>query len=102
MPGRVFGYDNFADSKRAAVCASGTEPFPDAPGPATGTRYFPTFDAENAKRLYALHIYTAMRLIEQLSLDFSERHPGAFGEQETHAIEPAIDLMVEEGMLLKD
>lgn len=73
-----------------------------ASGPAAMSRHFPMFDEHLARRLYGLHIYLMIRLIEQLNADFSQMHPEAFTSREIEAIDMVIDLMVQEKILERD
>lgn len=73
------------------------------PGPTSMTRYFPETDDGLARRSFALHIYMMVRLIEELSLDFDERHPDhAFTESERNALNHAVALMIAEGLVELD
>jgi len=67
------------------------------------TRYFPETDDGLARRSFALHIYMMIRLIEELSLDFDERHPDhAFTDSERAALDHAIGVMIAEGLVELD
>ena len=63
------------------------------------SRHFPVFDEHVARRLFGLHIHLTVRLIEQLSNDFSKTHPGAFTSREIEAIDQVINLMIQEKIL---
>jgi hypothetical protein len=72
----------------------------DLPGPTAMTRYFPETDTGLARRSFALHIYMIIRLIEELSLDYDERHPDhAFTDRERVALNHAVKLMIAEGLV---
>jgi hypothetical protein len=73
-----------------------------APGPAAVARHFPVFDESVARRFYALHIYLILRLVEQLSIDFSAQRHDAFTQREARAVGVAINLMIEEKALERD
>jgi hypothetical protein len=70
-----------------------------APGPTAATRHFPVFEEGMAKRFYGLHLYLTIRVIEELSIDHSRQQLGAFTLREIEAIDLAIALMVQEGIL---
>lgn len=73
------------------------------PGPTSITRYFPEADADVARKSFALHIYIMIRVIEELSIDFDERHPDhALTDSERDAIRHAVALMMAEGLLEPD
>lgn len=62
-------------------------PMESLPGPTAMTRYFPETDAGLARRSFALHITMIIHLIEELSLDYDERHPDhAFTDRERAAL----------------
>ena len=70
------------------------------PGPTSGTRYFPAFDRDVARRCFALHLQLTISLIEELSLDLDERHEDdAFTDEDSKAITLAMQLMEMEGMV---
>ncbi|TIO19085.1 MAG: hypothetical protein E5X98_27625 [Mesorhizobium sp.] len=72
----------------------------DLPGPTNLTRYFPETDEGLARISYALHIYMIIRLVEELSIDLSDRYKSAaFTARESEALNLAIDLLTMEGML---
>lgn len=78
-------------------------PMENLPGPTSMTRYFPETDAGLARRSFALHIYLMVRLIDELSLDFDERHPDhAFTDSERAALNHAVALMIAEGLVELD
>ena len=45
----------------------------DLPGPTSGTRYFPEFIEELARRSFGLHLSLLFHLIEELNIDLLER-----------------------------
>lgn len=70
------------------------------PGPTSGTRYFPAFVEELARRSFALHLMLTLRLIEEMSTDLREQHGGdGFTQRESEAVNLAVQLMITEGML---
>lgn len=75
-------------------------PMEGLPGPTAMTRYFPETDAGLARRSFALHITMIIHLIEELSLDYDERHPDhAFTDRERVALNHAVKLMIAEGLV---
>jgi hypothetical protein len=73
------------------------------PGLTNGTRYFPAFDEDLARRSFGLHLILTLRLIEELSTDLHEQHgDDGFTERESEALNIAVQLMVGEGMLEPD
>lgn len=73
------------------------------PGPTSGTRYFPAFVEELARRSFGLHLTLTLRFIEELSIDLHEQHgDDAFTEREAEAIDVAVRLMIAEGVLEHD
>ena len=72
----------------------------DLPGPTSGTRQFPICDEGVARRSFSLHLMLMMNLIEELSIDLLEQHPGdAFTEREAEALNLATRMMQAEGMV---
>lgn len=72
----------------------------DLPGPTSGTRYFPAFNEELARRSFNLHLVLIIELIEELNLDLHERHnDDRFTEREVEAVNLALKLMRAEGMI---
>jgi hypothetical protein len=72
----------------------------DAPGPTSGTRYFPAFDEGLARRSFSVHKVLTLGLIEELSINLREQHHGdRFTERETEAVSFALQLMAAEGMV---
>lgn len=70
------------------------------PGPTSGTRYFPAFDEELARRSFALHLVLTLRLIEELSIDLREQHgDDGFTQRECEAVNLAVQVMMAEGLL---
>lgn len=70
------------------------------PGPTNGTRYFPAFVEELARRSFALHLMLTLRLIEEMSIDLREQHgDDGFTQHEGEAVKLAVQLMITEGML---
>lgn len=70
------------------------------PGPTSGTRYFPAFVEELARRSFALHLTLTMRLIEEMSIDLREQHgDDGFTQREGEAVNLAVQVMLTEGML---
>jgi hypothetical protein len=62
--------------------------------------YFPETDEDLARKSYALHINTIIRLVEELSLDLARRYEGAaFTERESETLNLAVELMISEGMV---
>lgn len=84
--------------RAATECdTSGTE----ATGPTSGIRYFPAFDSGLARRSFGLHLMLILRIIEQMSIDHSERYTDedGFSERDTEAVNLAISLMRAEGIV---
>lgn len=70
------------------------------PGPTSGTRYFPAFVEELARRSFSLHLVLPLRLIEEMSINLRERYgDDGFTEREAEAVNLAVQLMITEGML---
>ncbi len=75
----------------------------DLPGPTSGTRYFPVFVEELARRSFGLHLMLTLRLIEEMSIDLHERHgDDGFSEREVETVNLAVQLMIAEGVLEQD
>ena len=76
----------------------------EVPGPTSGTRYFPAFDSDLARRSFGLHLMLILRIIEQMSIDYSERYTeeDRFSERDSEALNLAILLMRAEGMVELD
>lgn len=73
------------------------------PGPTSGTRFFPAFDEELARRSFGLHLVLTLRLIEEMSTDLHEQHGGdGFTKREVEAVNLAVRLMISEGILDQD
>jgi hypothetical protein len=73
------------------------------PGPTSGTRYFPAFVEELARRSFGLHLMLTLRLIEEMSIDLHEQHgDDGFTEREVEAVNLAVQLMIAEGILEQD
>lgn len=73
------------------------------PGSTSGTRYFPVFDKGLARRLFGLHLVLTLRIIEELSIDFHEKHgDDGFTEREAEALNLALQLMTAEEILKPD
>jgi hypothetical protein len=73
------------------------------PGPTSGTRYFPVFVEELARRSFGLHLMLTLRLIEEMSIDLHEQHgDDGFSEREVEAVNLAVQLMIAEGVLEQD
>lgn len=73
------------------------------PGPTSGTRYFPAFDEELARRSFALHLMLTLHLIEEMSFDLSEHYgDDGFTQREIEAVKLAVQVMIAEGMLVQD
>jgi len=73
------------------------------PGPTSGTRFFPAFDEELARRSFALHLMLTLRLIEEMNIDLHEQHGGdGFTPRECEAVNLAVQVMVAERMLVQD
>lgn len=73
----------------------------ECPESTSGTRYFPAFDEGLARRSFALHLMLIMRVIEQMSIDYTERHgkEDRFCKQDIEAVNLAISLMHAEGVV---
>lgn len=72
----------------------------DLPGPTAGTRYFPAFDKELARRSFGIHLMLTLGLIEEMSIDLHERYPeDGFTKREIEAVNLAVQLMIDEGIL---
>lgn len=70
------------------------------PGPTCGTRYFPAFDEELARRSFALHLVLTLQLIEELSIDLREQHgDDGLTQRECEAVNLAVQVMMAEGLL---
>jgi hypothetical protein len=70
------------------------------PGPTSGTRYFPAFVEELARRSFGLHLALTLRLIEEMSIDLHQQHgDDGFTERELEALNLAVQLMMTEGVL---
>ncbi|HYM88148.1 MAG TPA: hypothetical protein VES92_03445, partial [Nitrospiraceae bacterium] len=68
-----------------------------------GTRYFPAFVEQLARRSFALHLMLTLRLIEEMSIDLREQHgDDGFTQREGEAVNLAVQLMITEGMLEQD
>ena len=73
------------------------------PGPTSGTRYFPAFVEELARRSFGLHLMLTLRLIEEMTIDPLEQHGNdEFTEREVEAVNLAVQLMIAEGVLEQD
>jgi len=73
------------------------------PGPTSGTRYFPAFVEELARRSFGLHLMLTLRLIEEMSIDLHEQHgEDGFTEREVEAVNLAVQLMIVEGVVEQD
>lgn len=73
------------------------------PGPTSGTRYFPAFVEELARRSFGLHLMLTLRLIEEMSIDMNEQHgDDGLSEREVEAVNLAVQLMIAEGVLEQD
>lgn len=73
------------------------------PGPTSGTRYFPAFVGELARRSFGVHLMLTIGLIEEISIDLHEQHgDAAFTEREVEAVDLAVELMIAEGVLERD
>lgn len=73
------------------------------PGPTSGTRYFPAFIEELARRSFGLHLMLTVRLIEEMSIDLHEQHgDDGFTVREVEAVNLAVQLMIAEGVLEQD
>ncbi|MEO7863799.1 MAG: hypothetical protein ABIU05_25885 [Nitrospirales bacterium] len=70
------------------------------PGPTSGTRYFPAFVEELARRSFGLHLMLTIRLIEEMNIGQDKQH-GDDGctEREVEAVNLAVQLMITEGVL---
>lgn len=69
-------------------------------GPTSGTRYFPAFVEELARRSFGLHLMLTLRLIEEMSIDLTEKHgDDVFTKREVEAVDLAVQLMIAEGVL---
>lgn len=70
------------------------------PGPTSGTRYFPAFVEELARRSFALHLMLTLRLIEEMSIDLHEQpSDNGFTERDVEAVKLAVKLMIAEGVV---
>ena len=69
----------------------------------SGTRYFPAFVEELARRSFALHLMMILRLIEEMSIELLEQH-NDYGctEREVEAVNLAVQLIITEGMLQQE
>lgn len=63
------------------------------------TRFFPDFDEGLARRLFALHLYVLLHVADEIGADLQEKHGRGFSQRETKALQLALRLMVNEGML---
>jgi hypothetical protein len=78
-------------------------PAENLPGPTSGTRYFPVFVEDLARRSFGLHLMLTARLIEEISIDLNEQHGGdGFTKHEVEAVNLAVKLMIAEGILERD
>jgi len=75
----------------------------DLPGPTSGTRYFPAFVEELARRSFGLHLTLTIRLIEEMRIDQRKKYgDDEFTEREVEAVNLAVQLMITEGVLELD
>lgn len=73
------------------------------PRPTSGTRYFPAFVEELARRSFSLHLMLTIRLIEEMSIELHEQNgDDGFTEREVEAVNLAVQLMIAEGVLEQD
>jgi len=64
------------------------------------TYFYPVANANLARRAFALHLVLTMNLIGQVSIDYYKTHPkDGFGPADQEALNLAVDLLKEEGML---
>lgn len=73
----------------------------EVPGPASAARFFPVFNPETARRLFAVHLLLMANLIQEMSIEFDERHTDAdgFSARDTQAVQQAMALMQQEGLV---
>lgn len=72
----------------------------DLPGPTSGTRYFPEFDEDTARRLFSLHLMLTIGIIEEFGIDLPEKDENkCFSSREIQAVNLALALMKAEGMI---
>lgn len=70
------------------------------PGSIDATRYFPAFDEQIARRLFALHLMLAMGVLEEFSIDLHYRHDDeGIRERDVEALNHAAQIMIIEGVL---
>ena len=102
-------YDNLSAaahvSKHHIVRAANEWEVPDEnlPGSTSGTRYFPAFIEELARRSFGLHLMLTLRLIEEMSIDLHEQNGDeGFTQRDVEAVNLAVQLMVAQGVLEQD
>lgn len=70
------------------------------PKSTSGTRFFPDFVEELARRSFGLHLLLTLRLIEEMSIDIHEQHgEDCFNVRDVEAANSAVQLMMAEGIL---
>ena len=71
------------------------------PGPTNGTRQFPQFDHDAARRSFNLHLILMVSLIEEMSIDLSMNHKeDVVTHHDIEALRLALRLMAAEGMVV--
>jgi hypothetical protein len=69
-------------------------------GPTSGTRYFPQFDENLARRFFSLHLMLIHAIIVELAVDLPEKCNGdGFTEREVEAVNLSLELVRIEGMI---
>jgi hypothetical protein len=76
-----------------------TGPHDGPPDSTAVTRFFPGFDETTARRMFALHLYLLIQLANEMNDDLLEKHGRGFSDREAKALNLALRIMVEEGML---
>ncbi len=73
----------------------------EVPGPTSAARFFPVFERETARRLFAVHLLLMGNLIQEMSIEHDERHAveDGFSVRDVQAVQLAMALMEQEGMV---
>lgn len=73
----------------------------EVPGPTSAARFFPVFNRETARRLFAVHLLLMGNLIQEMSIEHDERHndDDGFSARDVQAVQLAMALMQQEGMV---
>lgn len=73
----------------------------EVPGPTSAARFFPVFNRDTARRLFAVHLLLMGNLIQEMSIEHDERHAeeDGFSARDVQAVQLAMALMQQEGLV---